>query len=89
MAMLNVNVDLCRACRLLHHLCRRSRRFSSGRDCDEGAHIDVSNSISRQILRAGFNVLKQGNVDSLKQNAVNRAIPIDFDKLVCTTHLIN
>ena len=84
MAMLNVNVHLGRACRLLNHLCRR---FSSGRDCDEGAHIDVSHSISRQILQAGFNVLKQGNIDSLKQNAVNRAAPIDFDKLVCT-HLI-
>ena len=88
MAMLNVNVHLCRACRLLHHLCRRSRRFISGRDCDEDADIDVSHSISRQILRAGFNVLKQGNIESLKQNAVNRATPLDFDNLVCT-HLIN
>ena len=87
MALLNVNVHLSRACRLLSRRCRISRRFSSGRDCDEVAHNGVGHSISRQILRAGFNVLKQGNIDSLKQNAVNRATPIDFDKLVCT-HLI-
>lgn len=64
---------------------RVARNFSSESGSEEEVHSSVSDPISRQIMQAGFSVLKQGDVDSLKQNALNRAAPIDFDKLVRST----
>ena len=87
MATINVNVKLCRACRLLSGQWKVARRLSSWNGGGEEPHVGVSESISRQILQTGFNYLKQGDLDYLKENAANRAVSVDFDKLVHnTTH---
>ena len=87
MASINVNVHLCRACRLLSGRWKIARRLSSYNGGSEEPHVGVSESISRQILQTGFHHLKQGDLDSLKENAANRAVAVDFDKLVYkTTH---
>ena len=79
-----MKVRLCRACRLLSSQWSRRavRGLSSGSDASQEAHTDVSETISRQILQSGFNFLKQGDTEDLKENARKRAAPIDFDKLV-------
>ena len=77
-----MNVQLCRACRLLSYQWRAVRGLSSGTDTNHEANTDVSDTISRQILQSGFNFLKQGDVEGLKENAQKRAAPVDFDKLV-------
>ena len=76
-----MNVQLCRVCsyKLLSHQWRAVRGLSSGTDTN---HEDVSDTISRQILQSGFNSLKQGDIEGLKENARKRASPVDFDKLV-------
>ncbi len=75
-----MNVQLCsRACRLLSCQWRAVRGLSSGTDTN---HEDISDTISRQILQSGFKLLKEGDVEDLKENARKRAGPVDFDKLV-------
>lgn len=77
-----LEVRLCRACRLLSYQWRAVRGLSSGTDASQEAHADISETISRQILQSGFNFLKQGNIEDLKENARKRAATVDFDKLV-------
>ena len=81
---LNLLGQLSKRCRLLGCRWRVTRTLSSGSSNDEDVHASVSDSISRQILQAGFNYLKEGDIDSLRENAKNRAASVDFDNLVHT-----
>ena len=84
MAVCTMNVQLCRACRLLSCQWRAVRGLSSETDTSQDVHTNVSETISRQILQSGFNFLKQGDIETLKENARQRAAPVDFEKLVQT-----
>ena len=58
------------------------RGLSSGEDNSQDHASGVSESISRQIIQAGFNSLKNIDLAALKKNASIRAAPVDFDELV-------
>ena len=77
-------VQLCRACRRLAiaRQWRTVRGLSSGDSHNQDHASGVSESISRQIIQAGFNSLKNTNLADLKKNASDRAAPVDIDELV-------
>ena len=76
-----------RACRVLSYQWRAVRGLCSETNTNEEAHTNVSEAISRHILQSGFNVLKQGDISALKENARQRGAPVDFDKLVQTSQI--
>lgn len=49
---------------------------------------ELSEHIDQQILRAGLHYLR-GDIEALRENAVNRGSDTDIDKLVCTSDVNN